>query len=404
MTTTRDVRRKGKQGPGQGGRGPAGGASGRGPSARYRGPLVSRFGLVVFAVLLIVLFSALLPSTFPTVLDFRSIVSGKSVDAVLALAAMLPVATGKFDISLGYGVALAEVLASVLIIEDHLAWPLVIVIVLGVGAFTGVVNGLLVEFAQIDSFIATLGTGSVLDAIMLWVSGGNEIVGKVPNAFLQLDRLFVGPIPIPIFYIVAIAVAIWLLLEYLPVGRYLYAVGANPRAATLNGISSRRYVIGTFVGCGLITGFGGILLAAQLGSGQPSIGNSYLLPALVGALLGSTAIQPGRANAWGTVVAVVTLAVGISGLEQLGAHFFIDPLFNGFTLLVAVGIAGFATRNRRQAKVGLTRRGGGSGGGGSGGDGGDGPPPEATDGDVGPPSSALPPNGAGPLRGGASSA
>jgi hypothetical protein len=84
MTTTRDVRRKGGQGPGQGGRGPAGGASGRGPSARYRGPLVSRFGLVVFAVLLIVLFSALLPSTFPTVLDFRSIVSGKSVDAVLA--------------------------------------------------------------------------------------------------------------------------------------------------------------------------------------------------------------------------------------------------------------------------------------------------------------------------------
>jgi len=386
MTTTRDTRQAGGTGPGQNGGRPAATGAGRGPSARYRGPLVSRFGLVAFAILLIVLFSALLPNTFPTVLDFRSIVSGKSVDAVLALAAMLPVATGKYDISLGYGVALGEVLASVLIIEDKMAWPLVIVIVLGVGAVTGIINGLLVEFAQIDSFIATLGTGSVLDAIMLWVSGGNEIVGKVPNDFLQLDRLVVGPIPIPIFYIVGIAVVIWLLLEYLPVGRYLYAVGANPRAASLNGISSRRYVIGTFVGCGVLTGFGGILLAAQLGSGQPSIGNSYLLPALVGALLGSTALQPGRANAWGTIVAVVTLAVGISGLEQLGAHFFIDPLFNGFTLLIAVGIAGFATRNRRQARIGLARRGGGGGG------------TVATDGDADPPS---PLNGSGALSSGA---
>jgi ribose transport system permease protein len=145
-------------------------------------------------------------------------------------------------------------------------------------------------------------------------------------------------------------------------------------------------VIGTFVGCGVLTGFGGILLAAQLGSGQPSIGNSYLLPALVGALLGSTALQPGRANAWGTIVAVVTLAVGISGLEQLGAHFFIDPLFNGFTLLIAVGIAGFATRNRRQARIGLARRGGGGGG------------AAATEGDADPP---PPLNGSGALSSGA---
>jgi len=140
------------------------------------------------------------------------------------------------------------------------------------------------------------------------------------------------------------------------VGRYLYVVGANPRAAELVGISRRKIVILAFMGSGMVTAFAGVLLAAQQQLGDPSAGSSYLLPAFVGALLGSTTIKPGRANAVGTLVAVSILAIGLSGLEQKGAAFWVTPLFNGLTLLAAVGMAGFAARRRQRAGTAVGAR------------------------------------------------
>ena len=129
-----------------------------------------------------------------------------------------------------------------------------------------------------------------------------------------------------------LAVALWLITERLPLGRHIYAIGANEKAAALNGIPVRAYVIGVFVASGLIAGFTGCVLASKLQIGQANVGLDYLLPALVGAFLGSTTIKPGRVNVWGTIVGVLILAVGISGIQQLGGAFFVEPLFNGTTL------------------------------------------------------------------------
>ncbi len=112
------------------------------------------------------------------------------------------------------------------------------------------------------------------------------------------------------------------------------------------GIPSRRYVLYAFTGSGLVVGIAGVLLAAQQRIGNPSVGLDYLLPAFVGALLGSTAIRPGRANALGTLIAVIILAIGLAGIGQLGAQFWVTPLFNGATLLLAVGMAGYAARRQ----------------------------------------------------------
>ncbi len=151
-------------------------------------------------------------------------------------------------------------------------------------------------------------------------------------------------LPITGFYVLLLAVALWLVLEYLPIGRYVYAIGANPKAAALNGIPVRRFVIAAFVSSGTLAALAGVLLASKLRIGQASVGLEYLLPALVGAFLGSTTIKPGRVNVWGTMTGVIILAVGISGIQQFGGSFFVEPLFNGVTLLVAIGIAGYAQR------------------------------------------------------------
>ncbi|AWI59946.1 ABC transporter permease [Sinorhizobium fredii] len=304
------------------------------------------YGLVVLTLLLIVLFSLLLPQTFPTVLNVRSIISDKAIIAILSLAAMIPMASGRIDLTVGYGIVLWHILAISLQTMFGVPWPIAVLIVLLLGALTGFLNGLLVEVARIDSFIATLGTGTVLYALALWHTGGRQVVGVLPEGFYALNGTMVLGLPITGFYVLVLALVLWLVLEYLPIGRYVYAIGANPKAAALNGIPVRRFVIGAFVSSGTLAALAGVLLASKLRIGQASVGLEYLLPALVGAFLGSTTIKPGRVNVWGTMIGVIILAVGISGIQQIGGSFFVEPLFNGVTLLVAIGIAGYAQRRR----------------------------------------------------------
>jgi ribose transport system permease protein len=229
-------------------------------------------------------------------------------------------------------------------------WPLAVLVVIVLGAVVGFLNGVLVEVARIDSFIATLGTGTVLYSLALWHTGGRQVVGVLPDGFLAINGTFVLGLPITGYYVMVVTVALWLVLEYTPVGRYLYAIGANQRAAELNGIPTRKFVIGAFVTSGVLTAVTGVLLASKLRIGQASVGLEFLLPALVGAFLGSTTIKPGRVNVWGTIVGVMILAVGISGIQQFGGSFWVEPMFNGLTLLIAIGIAGYAQRRKGAAK------------------------------------------------------
>ncbi|MFJ4541376.1 ABC transporter permease [Streptomyces tibetensis] len=319
------------------------------PRRRPGGHHIGAYGLLVLTALLYLAFSLALPDTFPTLDTLDSILSNQSIPAVLALAATVPVVTGAFDLSIGYGLGLAHVMVLQLVVDAGWPWPLACLTVLAGGLVVGVLNGVIVEFGRIDSFIATLGTGSMMYAVTGWITDGGRIVPGpqgLPPGFTDLyDSSFLG-LPVPAFYVLALAAALWLVLERLPLGRYLYVVGSNPRAADLVGIPTRRYTVYAFAASGLIVGFAGVLLASQQQIGNPSVGLDYLLPAFVGALLGSTAIKPGRPNALGTVVAVAVLAVGLTGIAQLGAEFWTVPLFNGGTLLIAVGLAGYAARRR----------------------------------------------------------
>ncbi|MEJ5913688.1 ABC transporter permease [Pseudokineococcus sp. 1T1Z-3] len=333
--------------------------------SRHRTPLVGTWGLPVLTVLLFAVFALALPSTFPTATNMRAILTNQSIPALLALGAMIPIVTGRFDLSIGYGIGLAHVVAMWLLVNTDLSWPVVLLLVVASGVVIGLANGLLVEAAQIDSFIATLGTGSVLYALTGWITGGGRIVPGtegLPAAFTDLTNSTFLLLPVTFWYVVVLGVLLWVALEHLPIGRYLYVVGANPRAAALVGIRSSRTIVLAFVGSAVVTALAGVLLAAQQQIGDPSAGQSYLLPAFVGALLGSTTIKPGRANAVGTLVAVAVLAVGLSGLQQLGAAFWTTPLFNGLTLLAAVGLAGYAARRRQRAGAAAGAAGRSSGG------------------------------------------
>jgi ribose transport system permease protein len=320
--------------------------------SRWRaiGRLAPVYGLPILTILLIVFFSLLLPDTFPTALNARSILSDKAIIALLSLAATLPMMAGRIDLTVGFGIVMWHILAMWLLVKTGVPWPLAVLIVVACGGLIGLVNGLLVEVAQIDSFIATLGTGTMLYAAALWLTDGRQIIGPLPPGFIAINTTSIAGIPIPAIYVLVLAVALWIVSERLPIGRHVYAIGANEKAAALNGIPVRAYVIGVFVASGMIAGLAGCVLAAKLRIGQANVGLDYLLPALVGAFLGSTTIKPGRVNVWGTVFGVLILAVGISGIQQLGGAFFVEPLFNGTTLVISIALAAFAQRRRTVAR------------------------------------------------------
>jgi ribose transport system permease protein len=162
------------------------------------------------------------------------------------------------------------------------------------------------------------------------------IAGKIP---------FTG-VPLAVVYVLVVVILLWVVFDYLPLGRFLYIIGDSPRAAELNGISQTLYVTIAFVASGVLAAFAGVILQAQLQVGQSTVGQELMLPAFTGALLGATAIRPGRPNVWGTLLAVAVLAVAVAGLTQLGAPFFVENLFNGAMLVLAVGLAGLSQRNR----------------------------------------------------------
>ena len=314
--------------------------------------LLPVYGLPILTVLLIIFFSILLPNTFPTYLNFRSILADKAIIALLSLAATLPMMAGRIDLTVGFGIVMWHILAMWLIVKAGVPWELAVVIVIFAAAAVGFINGLLVEVAQIDSFIATLGTGTMLYAGALWLTDGRQIIGSLPQGFIALNTTDIVGVPLPAVLVVLLAIVLWVVSERLPLGRHVYAIGANEKAAALNGIPVRAYIMGVFVASGLIAGFAGCVLAAKLRIGQANVGLDYLLPALVGAFLGTTTIKPGRVNVWGTMFGVVILAVGISGIQQFGAGFFVTPLFNGVTLVVSIALAAFAQRRRSVATIG----------------------------------------------------
>jgi ribose transport system permease protein len=309
--------------------------------------LLANHGLLLFGVGLIALFAILLPGTFAGMQTARAILGNNTTVALLAMAEMLVIAGGNYDLSVAYSIGLMHILAMSLIAWLGVPWPLAVVATIAAGGLVGWINGVLVERFKIDSFIATLGVGTILYGVGTFITNGAQVVGALPRPFALINDSRLFGLPTPTYVVAAVALLSWLALEHLPVGRQLYAIGANRRAAELTGVNSRRLVMGSFVCSGLIVGLAGVILAARLQVAQSSVGPEFLLPAFVGALLGATTVHPGRVNAAGTLIAVLVLAIGIAGLQQLGNSFFVEPIFQGGALIVSVGLAGYAARRRK---------------------------------------------------------
>jgi ribose transport system permease protein len=326
---------------------PVEGRSRRGPGGAK--DLVQRYGLLGVFALVVIGFSIVKPDTFPTIDNAQTIASTQAVIAMLALAAMLPLIVGHFDVSIGFQLGASQTLCAGLQINDGWSAGTAALVAVGVCVLIGAVNGLLVTRVRLSSFIATLAVGTVVLGLTQLYGNDETISGPLPATFTDIGRDAILGIPLPFVYVIVAMAVLWIVLEYTPWGRECHATGGNPRAALLAGVRTDSVTFWSFVFAGLLSGLAGVLSVMILGASAPTVGLGELLPAFAAAFLGATAIRPGRFNAIGVVVAIYLLAAGITGLQMLGAAFYVQQLFNGGALLIAITLSALTARNRARA-------------------------------------------------------
>lgn len=298
-----------------------------------------RLGLLIAWVLTIVFFGALRPDTFLTWPNFSSIFGSQAVLAVLTLGLLVPLTAGDFDLSMASVLTLSSMTIAVLNVELHVPIGIALAVAIAIGILAGLLNGFFVIHFRIHSLIVTLGIGTFLHGVTLWISNSTTISGissQLVNAVI-VWRLF--GVPLDFYYAMTACVAIWYIFSYTAVGRRLLFVGRGREVARLSGIHVDRVRWGALVTSGFLSGVAGVIYAGTTGAADPSSGLSFLLPAFAAAFLGSTSISPGRFNPWGAVIAVYFLVTGITGLSILGISTFVQDLFYGGALVVAVTLS-----------------------------------------------------------------
>jgi ribose transport system permease protein len=299
----------------------------------------------------IVLFSLWIPDVFWTATTWKTLISEQAIVGIAAVGLVVPLAAGAYDLSIGMAVGLGSMIVAWLIGEHGTPMVLAILAALVAGCGVGVLNGLMVTRFNIDSFIATLAMTSVLAAVVTAISGGEQIIG-LPASFSDLASDEILGITLPVYMMLVVALAVWYVLEHTPPGRRTYATGGNAEAARLTGVRTRLIiVVALIVGSG-IAAFAGVLVTARSAASAPDVGAGYLLPAFAAAFLGATQLKHGRFNAGGTIIAVLLLGTGVTGLALANAPQWAGDMFVGVVLIAALALTGIqrrTTSGRRRA-------------------------------------------------------
>src|SRR4051812_44231173 len=309
-----------------------------------RGLSFRNIGAVYVWLAIAIVFAVWVPDTFLTTSTFKQILNDNAATGMMALSLIIPLCTRTFDLSVGFVASLTAVTSAYMIGHGVAVVPAV-AIAIG-GAFTvGVINARVVVLMGVDSFIATLATGSRIEAFIPLMPDDIAITDPhLAGPFSHIGQSSIGGIILPVFYVLVVAIGIWFILEHTATGRRLYATGFNAESARLAGVKTVRLRYVSLVVSAVLAGVAGVIIASTVGSGDPTAGSPYLLPAYAAAFLGASQLHPGRFNAWGALIAVLLLGTGTTGLGLASAPNWAPSMFTGVVLIAALAITGAERR------------------------------------------------------------
>jgi ribose transport system permease protein len=287
------------------------------------------------ALIIVFIFLSIASPVFLSADNLFNVGAQTAVVAVIAIGMTLVIITAGIDLSVGSVAALSGVVGVMMMANLGLPVPLAIIGGTLVGALAGLVNGLLVSVAGLAPFIATLGMLTVARGLVYIVTNAQAIFGA-PDSFRLLGQGVIGPIPIPILVIVVVAVAGYIILSRTRLGRYAYAMGSNLEAARLSGIPVRRYLTSVYVISGALAGFGGMIAASRVNSGQPNFGIGLELDVIAAAVIGGASLFGGQGTVLGTLIGAFLIALIRNGAVLLDVSTFYQQVIIGVVIWLAV--------------------------------------------------------------------
>ncbi len=314
-----------------------------------------RYGTLIGFAAIVVIFTIMLPNTFPTARNLLNVTQQVSMLMVVAAGMTIVMVMGDFDLSVGSMASLAGIVAALLMASGQPLW-LALIAALGIGLAGGVFNGIMVSLIGILPFVATLATLTIFSGLAFILSGGRTISGSsLPPAFGEFARGGLGlgefggvAVTVPNLTLIAIGVVllVWVLLEQTVFGRRLYAIGGNMEAAHLAGVAVKRLRLAAFALTGLFAAAGGLMYAARVASANPTQGSGLMLNAIAAVFLGMSMSERGEARILATVAGVLVLGVLDNGLTQMNVDSYLRQVLVGLLILMAVALSS-ATRARR---------------------------------------------------------
>ena len=315
---------------------PAQAATVRRPRRSRLAQTIESLALLIAWIAVIAFFSALRPDAYATWGNFSTILGSQAVLVVVTLGLMIPLTAGDFDLSVANVLSLSQMLIGILNVQH--GWPILLAIaaVLVLSVIIGLINAAFILFFRIPSLIVTLGVGTFISGVVLWISA-SQTIGGISDGLVNavVGARFLG-VPLAFYYGLALTAAVWYVFDFTALGRRLLFVGRGREVARLSGIKINRVRAGCLVASSLFSALAGILYAGMTGAADPTSGATYLLPAFAAVFLGATSVSPGRFNPWGSFIAVYLLVSGITGLTMLGVDTFVQNLFYGGALVLAV--------------------------------------------------------------------
>lgn len=303
---------------------------------------IEQWTLPVVFLAVLILFSALRPSVFPTYGNLVAVLQQNLPLLLLVAGLCLVLSLREFDLSFGYSAGAASALAVQSMVAWHFSAGEAVALALIAGACLGLVNGILVAYLRLPSFIGTLATGAAIEGVMLAISN-NTIFQGIRPAYLSITTAKFGSFPVDIVIVAVMIAVIGFVLRFSVFGRQAAAIGDNPAAARIAGVNVRRIQVISFVVVGLCAGFAGVLVTSEAAQYYPDPASALTLPAFAAAFLSLSVGRGWRFNVSGAMLGGLFLAVIETGVTMLNEPTWLGQLLQGLILLIAI-----LTLNRRR--------------------------------------------------------
>lgn len=306
------------------------------------GRVLDKMGLFLVLLVFILIMSVLTPS-FLTWNNMRNLLIQSTILCTLSLGVTFVIITGGIDLSVGSVEAVASAIGMALIVKSGIPSFAGVLVMIAVGIFFGVINGVLVTQFRIPPMIVTLATMSIARGIVL-VFTNSANIGPVPGAFTILTSSYFAGIPLIVWVVVIFCIIAWICLAKTAFGRSVYAVGGSELAAKLAGIRTKRIIIMTYMISGLCAAIAGLLLTIRLESAGPNAGDGVEMNAIAAVVVGGTSLSGGRGTVMGTVLGVILISLVSNAVNLLGVPPAWDKIVKGVVIIIAALLD--ANRNR----------------------------------------------------------